>query len=607
MVLPGVPGIVRLLQRKPAADVRNVEAYSGLRVYAGSIVTDYNPDCRGVKWFETVDKMRSYPRVQAAESLMILPVQYANPRFELPATSRSTAAKEAQELLTRNLFEECRMNFVDVVRLALLARLYGVRVLVPQWTVRDGLVIVDDILDLLPHTYYQWKFENQRPVALVQQAMDPDTGEMKRVEIPLEQAIRFTWREEGGNPEGRSDARAAYPHWYTITFIESVVRVAIERAGIGAWKGTVSRELWENQTLRNEVKNILKALRSHQEGAVVLPEQVQIDVITAVEKQGVSVLTDVWDRFMREMTNALFASIFNVGMTDLGTSAWAEQLIRLAVVSLNSSARWLSQCVNNQLVRKWMQFNYPGLPPSEHPNLVFDDVMLVLSPRTLLDAWNMATQAGNLPRDDSELQKYMASVLGLPQPASTAQQTAMTAEEPDEIVLLSGRATEADFEMSMRDFLETVTADAQKAIAATIEEIRRSQPMQQGTAIARLQSLELKGLGQYEELLRKWLWRFFITAQQRVAKEYGQELPAVSNAMRQWLNVKSAAMARDHYENLRARLVYEALDMALSSMPANAISNVVGNSIREHFSSALQHDLMEVGNELLEAINRVLA
>lgn len=607
MALPGVAGIIRALQeRRRGAAVDRVQAYSGLRVYAGSIMMDYNPDCRGVRWFETVDKMRNYSRVQAAEHLMILPVQYANPRFEPPSSARSAASREAAELLTKNLFEDCKTEFVDLIRWALLARLYGVRVIVPQWGIRDGLTVVEEFVDLLPTTYYGWRFENQQPVALVQQAMDPDTGQTVQVEIPLEYAIRFTWREEGGNPEGRSDARAAYGHWFTVTFIESVVRVAVERAGVGAWRGTVSRDLWENRTLREEVKNILKALRSHQEGAVVLPESVQIDVIAAVEKQGVSVLTDVWDRFIREMTNALFASIFNVGMTDLGTSAWAEQLLRLSIVSLNSSARWLAQNINNQLVRRWMAYNYPNLPPSEHPNLVFDDVMLVLAPGTLLDAWNQAVQAGNLPTGDRELQRHMAKVLGLPEPAEAREERVSQAEPMrEDVITLASKPSEASFERAMRDFLEKVTERAQRDIAGMIDEVRQSPPMQRGLAVAKLQSLELLGQGQYEQLLRDWLWRFFTSAQERIARDLGgsREVP---NAMRQWINVKAATLARDHYETLRARLIYEALDMALGQMPLSGVQQVVANSVREQVSASLTRDLKGAADQMLRALNESL-
>jgi len=74
--------------------------------------------------------------------------------------------------------------------------------------------------------------DNGGPVEIVQNAIDKD-GKVKEVKIPIEKAIVFTFDKRGGNLEGESVLRSAYPHWFYKTILYNIDAIQKERHGIG--------------------------------------------------------------------------------------------------------------------------------------------------------------------------------------------------------------------------------------------------------------------------------------------------------------------------------------------------------------------------------------
>lgn len=74
--------------------------------------------------------------------------------------------------------------------------------------------------------------DNGGPVEIVQQAIDKD-GNAKEVMIPIEKAIVFTFDKEGGDLNGQSILRSAYPHWYYKEYLYKIDAIQKERHGVG--------------------------------------------------------------------------------------------------------------------------------------------------------------------------------------------------------------------------------------------------------------------------------------------------------------------------------------------------------------------------------------
>lgn len=74
--------------------------------------------------------------------------------------------------------------------------------------------------------------DNGGPVGVKQQAILKD-GTTKEVEIPIEKLLVFTFDKEGGNLEGESILRSAYPHWFYKEVLYKIDAIQKERHGIG--------------------------------------------------------------------------------------------------------------------------------------------------------------------------------------------------------------------------------------------------------------------------------------------------------------------------------------------------------------------------------------
>src|SRR6185295_7226987 len=74
--------------------------------------------------------------------------------------------------------------------------------------------------------------DNGGPIEILQQAIQAD-GQSKEVKIPIEKAMVFTFDKSGGNLEGESILRSAYPHWYYKDILYRIDAIQKERHGIG--------------------------------------------------------------------------------------------------------------------------------------------------------------------------------------------------------------------------------------------------------------------------------------------------------------------------------------------------------------------------------------
>lgn len=74
--------------------------------------------------------------------------------------------------------------------------------------------------------------DNGGPLEVIQQAID-SKGKTKEVHIPIEKLVVFTFDKQGGNLEGESILRSAYPHWFYKKVLYEIDAIQKERHGIG--------------------------------------------------------------------------------------------------------------------------------------------------------------------------------------------------------------------------------------------------------------------------------------------------------------------------------------------------------------------------------------
>ena len=74
--------------------------------------------------------------------------------------------------------------------------------------------------------------DNGGPLGVKQQAINSQ-GDTKEVEIPIDKLVIFTFDKTGGNLEGESILRSAYPHWFYKKVLYDIDAIQKERHGIG--------------------------------------------------------------------------------------------------------------------------------------------------------------------------------------------------------------------------------------------------------------------------------------------------------------------------------------------------------------------------------------
>jgi hypothetical protein len=604
------------LQRNPKPPTEPL-ALPGSAVYAAALTRlgEYNPKLQGQAFWRTVEQMRNNSRILALEYLLTLPI--ISTHWEVRPAPSSATSQEASDILSYNLFEAAHKDLYELLRLGILARFYGIRLLEPVWTITNSTALIADYIDIHPLTIHKLNFDPRgNLISITQRAQTENTRTPTETEIPTNRLIRFTWREEGGNPLGYSDLRSLYPDWYRLEFLYTVLQIAAERAGIGAWQAKIPRDLWDNDQFRNALADTVRRIRTHESGAIVIPQDVSLEVLTAIDKQGVDGIIKMIEHYETNLAAGVLANVLQVGMRDIGTQALAETLFEMFLYQLNQTCKWLAHNINRQLISKWLAYNYPALPPELHPRLHFTDLRLLLRREAVLNAIARVAQAGVL-QPDNNLEDYIRDILSLPPPAQTATAAHRAQPQPPTpptttpTLLLQRNPQQAEqrFEQAMTAYLEQI----EKSVAPTLQTLitsARNAPneTERALALARIQTLELPGRPQYESLLYDYLRTFAVEARAALQRDYNPNInpEKLPESLNQYLLAKASTLARDHHEHLRAQLIYTALAEALKSTPALAPNELVRNLTAQRINT----DLAQLDAEtqaLLERINEQLA
>jgi phage gp29-like protein len=616
MILPRP--LARFFQRAPQKPPTEPLALPGSAVYAAALnrLGEYNPKIQGRAFFQAVEQMRNNSRILALEYLLTLPI--ISTHWEVRPAPNSATSQEASDALNLNLFETPQKDLYDLIRLGVLARFYGVRFLEPVWQIANSAALIADYIDIHPLTIHKLNFDARGSLTSVTQRVTPANDNAPiEVEIPINRLLRFTWREEGGNPLGYSDLRSLYPDWYRLEFLYTVLQIAAERAGIGVWQAKVPRDLWDSDQFRNSLADVTRRIRTHEAGAIVLPNDVALEVLTAIDKQGIDGVVKMIEHYETNLAAGVLANILQVGMRDIGTQALAETLFEMFLYQLNQTCKWLAHNINRQLISKWLAYNYPALPPEERPKLHFTDLRLLLKREAVLNAIAQAANAA-LITADTNLEDYIRDILSLPPPAQTATAAAHRAQPqpptppattPTLLLQRNPQQAEQRFEQAMAAYLEQI----EKSVAPTLQTLitaARNAPneTERALALARIQTLELPGRSQYESLLYDYLRTFAIEARAALQRDYNPNITPekLPESLNQYLLAKASTLARDHHEHLRAQLIYTALAEALKSTPALAPNELVRNLTAQRINT----DLAQLNTEtqsLLARINDQLA
>ena len=179
------------------------QGVTGLQVSRGRITQEYNAKLQNLQArmiaFEEMRRSDSAPAVM--ETLLTMPIRQAEWDIE------DGDDLELSENIRWNLFDPAGMthSFDDVLRKAMLARLYGFtvheKVFEPK-PQRGNYVGWRKFAERGRSTIQRWQFDSTGGLrGIEQRGRNPETDMPVDVEIGIEKLMVWTWSEDEGNPE----------------------------------------------------------------------------------------------------------------------------------------------------------------------------------------------------------------------------------------------------------------------------------------------------------------------------------------------------------------------------------------------------------------------
>ncbi|GIV17221.1 MAG: hypothetical protein KatS3mg022_2656 [Armatimonadota bacterium] len=173
--------------------------------------------------------------------------------------------------------------------------------------------------------------------------------------LPAEKFVVYSYNSSYESPTGRSDLRAAYKHWWAKGLLLKFWLLSLEKFGAPTVKGVVPRHVPEAE--RRELLEVLD--RIQQETAVVLPEDVQIEMLEGKSPVGAAYLQAV-QFHNREIARAILGQTLatDEGMRT-GSLALGKVHYRVMQLYFRVLRRDLAeQVMEEQLFRRLVALNF---------------------------------------------------------------------------------------------------------------------------------------------------------------------------------------------------------------------------------------------------------
>jgi len=173
--------------------------------------------------------------------------------------------------------------------------------------------------------------------------------------LPAEKFVLYAYNSRYESPYGRSDLRSAYKHWWAKQLLLKFWLLSLEKFGAPTVKGVVPRHVPEEE--RRELLRVLD--RIQQETAVVLPEDVQIELMEGRSPIGAAYLQAV-QFHNREIARAILGQTLatDEGMRT-GSLALGRVHYRVMQLYFRALRRDLAeQVMEEQLFRRLVELNF---------------------------------------------------------------------------------------------------------------------------------------------------------------------------------------------------------------------------------------------------------
>lgn len=271
-------------------------------------------------------------------------------------------------------------------------------------------------------TIKEIKYDNNGgPVVVIHNAIQKDKS-IKEKTIDISKIIVFTFNRKGGDLQGKSLLRTAYPHWYYKTHMYKIDAIQKERHSLGIPKGQFQRTATNAEKI--EARRMLRALRTNEEAFMLLPPGLDV---TFEKPQG------------GELPNALESAVHHNGMILMnvlsqfialgidagGGRATAGTQSDMFMKSLKFVANQIAMQINMYLIPELVVWNFPT---NNFPKLQVRNIGETRDLQMLAAALGNLFSQGAITAD-LDTENYIRQLFDLPRKNPNAIQTT-----PDKVV-----------------------------------------------------------------------------------------------------------------------------------------------------------------------------
>lgn len=268
---------------------------------------DYNPDLRGLKKYETLDKMRKGDgQVRATLRLVKTPVLAA--RWYIEAGEDTGKGQKIAQYIWDNLTKWMSVSWQQFLNEILLMLDYGNYNFEKVFAEReDGgktLLYWRKFAPRHPADIYEWDYDEHGGPNGFWLYGPPDDPDSQYVQ--MRKIAAFTFDKEAGDMEGVSVLRPVYKHWYFKEQLYKIDAIQKERHGIGIPIITLPPNFTnEDKLLADEIG---RNLRTNERAHLVVPpnwkiefaqlEGQPVDCMVSVEHHDLQIARNILGQFI---------------------------------------------------------------------------------------------------------------------------------------------------------------------------------------------------------------------------------------------------------------------------------------------------------------------
>lgn len=381
---------------------------SGTTRYAGYFGEEPNSKWRDQDRVDLVYEMRNTDSaVQAVLKAIKAPIVSAS--WSVQSYDDSPLGEEIRKHVEQNIFN-LKRTFKALLRESLNYQDFGHSVFELIWTIKDGMIWLDDIAPRIQRSILNWQGTvDGKKVRGITQLIRTDEGKGTQVFIPEEKLFILTNDKEGDDVTGRSVLRSAYIHFRYKNVLYRVSGISADRYGVGIPTVTLPENY--SQADKDAAEEGAANIRASEKGYMILPNGFGFEIKTPNGNPIGSSIDNLIAHHNRMIMLGTLTQFLDLGSDGGGSYALSGDQSSFFLRSCEEVASYWAEELGRQVIKKMVDLNYG--PQEWYPYMKATSIGNK-DLKQLAEILNILQMSGALDVD-AEVKKYVREQFKLPE------------------------------------------------------------------------------------------------------------------------------------------------------------------------------------------------